>query len=342
MFQKFKKSKSTQPSTHSHLAAEPRSPPSDGEFGTQQTEALQKLKLSEGGKGGTTSPLGSPERRVQTLVPPVKMDSGFWEHDLQTDYEFLAATEGYEANEVFKDILPRSFYNSPDDSRRQTELILRQKYQDRFIRDQKRALTYFDPEIDDSVKFAWPLEAYAKRQQDDNQTPKLFFDISRDPTDPSLGGIRILDAEGHDMPDDFRDECLHLKFTPNIKLMMLRLKCQESLLDQWDVTIKRENGIHVIDIFREIHKTYNIRLNGAESGNLNSHLAEIETYAAYTRRAGYNPIFTEEALNRGMCRVDLVQNKTLFNGLTFNPVIGQYHFQLLEQHSRYICLSTLS
>ncbi|KAG6827768.1 hypothetical protein H0H87_003665 [Tephrocybe sp. NHM501043] len=209
------------------------------------------------------------------------------------------------------------------------------------IRNLKRALTYSDPRIDGSVIFAWPLDAYAKRRLDDDQTPKLFFDISRDPTDLSLGGIRILDGEGHDMPDDLFDQCLHLKFAPNTQLMMLRIKCQESILDQWDVTIKREDGIRVIDIFQEIHNTYNIVLNGAESKHFNAHLALPLSDQAYKRRAGYNPFFKAAARRRGMCRVDLVQNKTLFNGLIFNADIGQYHFQLLEQHPTDICSSTL-
>ncbi|KAG6808882.1 hypothetical protein H0H87_012341 [Tephrocybe sp. NHM501043] len=158
-----------------------------------------------------------------------------------------------------------------------------------------------------------------------HQTPQLLFDISRDPSDPSLGGIRIMGQEGL---EESLDQYLHMELSPKIRFTMLRIKCDARVLDRWDLLIERPNGIRIIDVFEEIYKAYNVPLTDAESEYFKFPLLSTMCYGAYRRRAKYGPAPEEKILNQGMCRVDLMQDKIFFGGFSFDNTYGQYHFHL--------------
>ncbi|KAG6828615.1 hypothetical protein H0H87_001482, partial [Tephrocybe sp. NHM501043] len=207
------------------------------------------------------------------------------------------------------------------------------------IRSWKRRLQYSDPRMDQEVERTWPLLEYAKRRTEG--MPMVFFDISRDPTLLSSDSIRIVLEDGQEASRPLVEEYMHLEFSPTTRFTMLTLKCEQSELDNWDVVIQRPDGIRIMDIFEEIFRTYNVPLTPKEYYNQHQLAASSVCQQAFFRRASHNPDLMDEIGDKGMSRIDLMADRTLFNGTFFNADIRQYHFQLLQQHSEDIGSSRL-
>ncbi|KAG6915413.1 hypothetical protein DXG01_011616 [Tephrocybe rancida] len=199
-----------------------------------------------------------------------------------------------------------------------------------------------EPPLKHSVDLNWPVREYSTRRSTTDPMPMLFFDISHNPNNPSPNTLLLMREEGQEVPEGLLAESMQLEFSTSTRFTTIKLKCEEPELENWDVTVERPDGIRIIDIFEEIFKTYNLPLKTPELLYYRDILDSASCQQAFERRCKETPGSAVHTRRRGMCRIDLVGSRTLFNGIFFNDDIGQYHFQLLEQHPINICLSPLS
>ncbi|KAG6814472.1 hypothetical protein H0H87_008547 [Tephrocybe sp. NHM501043] len=345
--------------------AEAQSPPLDGEFRTQQAEASQKLSKEDHGE--PASPPGSPER--QSLNFQADVDSRVASPDkyLRIGMQDLSFSDAM--NSSLKRIqtsdsetiplLPQGITSQDTSSSTRpvisTVMALRTKEDDGiFLRTlhrsrlndqnpEKRKSSHLHPTSNMSkteVERSWPLKPFSKRQPDTIQWPRIFFDITWDPTEPTQNGLYLFDDEsGSYLSEDSLDQCLQLKFSPDCEFTMLRLKSDEAVLDQWDIQIERQDGIRVIDVLQGIYEVYNVPLNSREYGQLYDLIQTPGCRGAFERRAKHIPLIKQKTLKGASCRVDLVKDKTLFSGIYYDDEFHQYYFQLSNQHPTHIHLS---
>ncbi|KAG6909780.1 hypothetical protein DXG01_015496 [Tephrocybe rancida] len=218
-----------------------------------------------------------------------------------------------------------------------------EEYAQQAYQREKRLLSYSHPPLKESVDLAWPIVEYAERRSKGEKMLMLFFDISRNPAEASSGSVRLLLEDGVEAPPGLLEECMQMEFSPTTPFTMIQLKCEQSELghDNWDVVVQRPNGIRIIDIFEEIYKTYNTPLQTDDYFTFPTLTNSPLSQNAFYRRSNHVPALMEATIGRGMCRVDLMGDRTLFNGVFFNADMHQYHFQLLEQDPADIISSRL-
>ncbi|KAG6876141.1 hypothetical protein C0993_005355, partial [Termitomyces sp. T159_Od127] len=204
-------------------------------------------------------------------------------------------------------------------------------------RQRKQLQVYSNPRIECGVEVAWPLISNAKRRSDGNLWPMLFFDITRDPCDPTAGAISLRSEGNQRIQQGLLSECMELGFSPITKFSMIQLKGKENELDGLeDVVVNRLDGIRVMDIFSAIFKAYNVPLTLRETFYLHDLLNSAPSIDAYHRRSRPLPI-----QDRDVFRVDLLGKKTMFNGISFDEETGQFYFRLIEPHPDDITLTAL-
>ncbi|KAG6898527.1 hypothetical protein C0993_006206 [Termitomyces sp. T159_Od127] len=201
----------------------------------------------------------------------------------------------------------------------------------------KAKKTTSNPRIERGVELTWPLIQYATRRSDGHLWPMLFFDITRDPSDPTAGAISLHYEGNQEIQEGLLSECMKLAFSPTTKFSMIKLKGKENELDGLeDVVVNRPDGIRVIDIFSAIFKAYNVPLTLRETFYLHDLLNSMPSIDAYHRRSKPLPI-----QDRDVFRVDLLGKKTIFNGISFDEETGQFYFRLIEPHPDDITLTAL-
>ncbi|KAG6836654.1 hypothetical protein H0H93_005324 [Arthromyces matolae] len=206
----------------------------------------------------------------------------------------------------------------------------------------RMGLQYSDPVISEDKKIAWPMIEYSKRRLDQEAKPMLFFDISRKPSDPAYKPFYLAFEGGEELPADVLEEYLQLPLSPNFPLQMIRIRCEHEVLINWDVIVERKDDqLRVIDVFEAIYNTYNTPLTSQEKTDY-KHLVDTDICdRAYIRRSKYIRADFGRTILRGICRVDLLGNTTLFNGLFFDDTFKQYCLTLREQEPNDIRLSPL-
>ncbi|KAG6818263.1 hypothetical protein H0H93_006410 [Arthromyces matolae] len=206
----------------------------------------------------------------------------------------------------------------------------------------RMGLKYSDPVIREDKIFAWPMIEYKERRLHQEARPMLFFDISRKPTDLAYKPFYLAFEGGEELPAEVLEEYLQLPLSPNFPLQMIRIRCEHEVLINWDVIVERKDDqLRVIDVFEAIYNTYNTPLNSEEKRRHRDLVDSRIVDAAFIRRSKYIRADFGRTILRGICRVDLLGNTTLFNGLFFDDTFKQYCLTLREQDPNDIRLSPL-
>ncbi|KAG6851456.1 hypothetical protein H0H87_001030, partial [Tephrocybe sp. NHM501043] len=107
-----------------------------------------------------------------------------------------ARSHGIKADAVMKDLLEYRLRGEK----------LQQKLAENAQITARKCLQYSVPDIEE-VERAWPLKAFSKRQYGSNPLPRLIFDITRDPTEPTQDGLYLFDDESQSrLSQDILDE----------------------------------------------------------------------------------------------------------------------------------------
>jgi hypothetical protein len=158
----------------------------------------------------------------------------------------------------------------------------------------------------------WQLIPYSVRMQYGH--PPLYFDVASD-TD-SIDKV-FFDNVYPRRPLDAKD--LN-KTASDVEQMIIR--CDDvPKWATWNVVVNcspTDNIIRCGDVFREIHKTFNVAMSASEITWIpTSEKAACEQ--AFESRCKRSAGLTAWNKKQGMKRVDCLRGKTLFNGLTFDP-----------------------
>ncbi|KAG6919215.1 hypothetical protein DXG01_008009 [Tephrocybe rancida] len=198
------------------------------------------------------------------------------------------------------------------------------------------------PPLLHSAPPSWPLIEF--RQREHLPAPMMFFDISQDPNDPTEGrGIRLLARErSFGISTPFLEEHKNLPFAKTVKMKMIDMVCTAPELKEWNVVIKSEDVIRVIDVFEAIYKTYQVPLTPAELDKYRHLVNSSACQRAFKRRCEKSHGLTYVNRMRGVCRVDLVGDRTLFLKVHMGETSRRYEFDLIMQdHSADICQSVI-
>ncbi|KAH0588134.1 hypothetical protein H2248_006853 [Termitomyces sp. 'cryptogamus'] len=196
----------------------------------------------------------------------------------------------------------------------------------------KRLVEYSNPSLKVPSSLSWPLLSYEDRRASADPRPMLFFDISRDP----LEGLILQwedDQKSENTGEDYSVD-MQLPFSPNTPFKMVKLRCEHEVLKRWEVVVERSSGIRVIDIFTAIYNAYHVPLNAYEITVVYEQYRSPECVRAFHRRCELFPDLRDATFQRGMCRIDLLGDKTLFHGVTYDDDLGQYCFQLVDKDHR--------
>ncbi|KAG6813021.1 hypothetical protein H0H92_014760 [Tricholoma furcatifolium] len=178
---------------------------------------------------------------------------------------------------------------------------------------------------------AWPLAILKARKVKDSM---VFFDISQDPNDARPGkGVRVVYRECDGRSERLPPEAKQLEVLQDDKKTLYRIDmacCMEELED-WSVIIENpEQGIRVTDVMTAIYETYRKPLTPDE---LRRHHGRVNTEAcrkAFERRCARSAD-PQGTRARGMARVDLMGDKTLYHQMHFNDVTLRYELYLEDQ-----------
>ncbi|KAH7923333.1 hypothetical protein BV22DRAFT_589001 [Leucogyrophana mollusca] len=103
---------------------------------------------------------------------------------------------------------------------------------------------------------------------------------------------------------------------PAANEMMTKMVIQFEAVSDWEVCVKRKEGIRCRDVFEAIYSTFNIPLTPYEKRTLipegNRELCE----EAFRLRCNLAPGLTAVEKKQGLKRVDVLMHCTLFKGLT--------------------------
>ncbi|KAG6825282.1 hypothetical protein H0H92_004164 [Tricholoma furcatifolium] len=244
----------------------------------------------------------------------------------------------------------------PSSPKNEVQMIVRQTKEREEARrklDRKKARNYSVPVLKSGLKLAWHLSQYRERS-DSHLSPFLVFDISQDPNlvesnIPPFDGLYLLNGDKKDTHENLQ-RCFELPFAPDQQqFTKLIIKCDDEILDKWDVIVEREEGIRVIDVFRAIHKAYHTTIPEQDYIRLRDLIVSVEVAGAASRRS----LLAREAgiveciskFDFTPLKVDLLLEKTLFNGIFFNAEINQYHFRLLDRgayiRQRVLCVAPI-
>ncbi|KNZ72024.1 hypothetical protein J132_05073 [Termitomyces sp. J132] len=200
-----------------------------------------------------------------------------------------------------------------------------------------------EPLLLQGVALSWPVLEYKQRRRGPDVRPMVFFDISQDPDGTDGRGIRLLSREDRRMDKDFPDEYKILPFSIRAKMKYIDMKCTAPELQPWNVVIEHRegDGIQVIDFFRAIYKTYQERLTRDELSKYRDLINSAACQRAFKRRCRMAPGLAEYNERQGICRVDLVGDRTLYSRLHYDSETKRYEFDLIRQDQNNICDSHL-
>jgi hypothetical protein len=157
----------------------------------------------------------------------------------------------------------------------------------------------------------WQLIPYSLRQR--HRHPPLHFDLASD-IDDNKDNVCFTDSYPR---RPLTSKELN-KTACDVEQMVIR--CEN--LPKWArwlvvVNCSKDNIIRCDDVFKEIHKTFNQRMTPGELACIPAKDKEA-CEIAFAKRCERNAGLTAWNKKQGMKRVDFMQDKTIFNGLTFD------------------------
>lgn len=105
-------------------------------------------------------------------------------------------------------------------------------------------------------------------------------------------------------------------------LTQMIIKCQH--LPHWDIVVQNDQGIKCRDIFEAIHRNLNLRLTEYEKSSYVEEPRRRKVQAAFEKRCRDVPMLDHVARREGLLRVDLLEGKRIFMGLTRPQDGGEY------------------
>jgi hypothetical protein len=163
------------------------------------------------------------------------------------------------------------------------------------------------PLKEEAVALSWPLVEFATRRH--SRKPLLHFDVG---FDPRIDDWNIRANRGGYSTPLAREE-LVLPVSTHCVLTKMVIHCR--VLDQWPITIERDQGLRCVDVFRAIYDTYHKPLTSMELAALGDGYIE-RCRPAFEQRCKDSPGLPLFNQQRGMRRVDLLRGRRIFKGLT--------------------------
>ncbi|KAH9936486.1 uncharacterized protein B0H18DRAFT_950751 [Fomitopsis serialis] len=105
------------------------------------------------------------------------------------------------------------------------------------------------------------------------------------------------------------------KQAAEIPLGEMQIRCSQ--LPHWDVIVSPvgPGGVRCIDVYRAIYETFQKELSETERDHYIPHGRRQHCEAAWRKRCKEAPGLPEVNLKKGMCRIDLLEGRTIFMGL---------------------------
>lgn len=105
------------------------------------------------------------------------------------------------------------------------------------------------------------------------------------------------------------------KLAAEIPLSEMEIRCSQ--LPHWDIIVKPAGpgGVRCIDVYRAIHETFQKELSETERDHYIPAGRRKQCEAAWRKRCKEAPGLPEVHLKKGMCRIDLLEGRTIFMGL---------------------------
>ncbi|KZT65841.1 hypothetical protein DAEQUDRAFT_497326 [Daedalea quercina L-15889] len=100
-----------------------------------------------------------------------------------------------------------------------------------------------------------------------------------------------------------------------IPLTEMQIRCSQ--LPHWDIVVNPAGpgGIRCIDVYRAIYETFQKELSETERDHYIPSGRRRQCEAAWRKRCKEAPGLPEVNLKKGMCRIDLLEGRTIFMGL---------------------------
>lgn len=99
---------------------------------------------------------------------------------------------------------------------------------------------------------------------------------------------------------------------------------------RWKIVIKQSSGITCEDVFQAIYETYDVRLTDRDRADFDPKLLK-RCEAAFQRRCASVPRLSEREKRIGMKRVDLLNGRTFFHGLTKPDADSPWKLELMNR-----------
>lgn len=134
----------------------------------------------------------------------------------------------------------------------------------------------------------------------------LYFNVAHPPT---------LIRDHTRMPPVLLPQSEVEKLASEIPLSEMEIRCSQ--LPHWDIIVKRAGpgGIRCIDVYRAIYETFQRELSETERDYYTPAGRRKQCEAAWRKRCKEAPGLLEVHLKKGMCRIDLLEGRTIFMGL---------------------------
>ncbi|PSR72297.1 hypothetical protein PHLCEN_2v11889 [Hermanssonia centrifuga] len=111
---------------------------------------------------------------------------------------------------------------------------------------------------------------------------------------------------------------------PAANTALTRMTIQCRLLPYWEIIVENPAGITCRDIFCTIHDSLHTTLTDAERDIYVTDRRRAKVQEAFTKRCRDTPELDEYTRQRGMMRVDLLEGKRIFMGLSRPPDEGEF------------------
>ncbi|TFK52393.1 hypothetical protein OE88DRAFT_1734395 [Heliocybe sulcata] len=128
--------------------------------------------------------------------------------------------------------------------------------------------------------------------------------------------VRLRSPRGDTRPLTAAD--LH-KPAADTPLVEMTIVCAD--LPQWQVRVRRPEGVRIVDVLDGIHRTYAAPLSAADKEALGTEKIE-QCEGAFRRRCRAACALDEWEREQGIRRVDMLRGKTMFLGLIRHPQSG--------------------
>ncbi|KAJ7287328.1 hypothetical protein C8J57DRAFT_1283556 [Mycena rebaudengoi] len=168
------------------------------------------------------------------------------------------------------------------------------------------------PLKEESVSLSWPLIKFNASQKR-KIYPLVYFDVGFDPRQSENIKYRTSGLDFHSLPITDRD----LPVSTHCTVTEMIIECPHI----GQIVVVRQAGIRCLDVFYEIYRGYHERLGHHELPR------DSQRYwPAFELRCQYGPNRDHE-VRAGFRRVDLLQGKRIFDGLTRLGANWELHFQ---------------